>query len=187
MTSEIVAQITIASYCQLNVSHLVIRSGAVPLAKGTARCVRVPGSPDCGPDHLVCAAGINSSLRGFSSQPHAASTSGTAEPRVTGRPCWAHKKRWKCLHWKCSHICKGFGVAQHVSMAGGLPRDSGAVRAAGHDRKYGHTHALFALLTMLSCVTQFMLMTHAFTNTAASSRERVKPNEPSNAPKLGRG
>ena len=56
MTSEIVAQITVASYCQLNVSHLVIRSGAVPLAKGTARCVRVPGSPDCGPDHLVCAA-----------------------------------------------------------------------------------------------------------------------------------
>ena len=46
MTSEIVAQITVASYCQLNVSHLVIRSGAVPLAKGTARCVRVPGSRD---------------------------------------------------------------------------------------------------------------------------------------------
>jgi len=66
----------------------------------------------------------------------------------------------------------------------------GAVRAAGHDREYGHTHALFALLTMLPCVTQFMLRTHAFTNTSASSRERVKPNnnnEQSNPPKLGRG
>ncbi len=46
MTSEIVAQIAVASYCQLNLSHLIIRSGAVPLAKGTARCVRVPGSRD---------------------------------------------------------------------------------------------------------------------------------------------
>ncbi len=46
------------------------------------------------------------------------------------------------------------GLALH-SMAGGLPGDSGRVRAAGHDREYGHTHMLLALLTTLPCVTNF--------------------------------
>jgi len=72
------------------------------------------------PEYLVCAAGIVTLKHYWQLhllQPHAASTSGTAEPHVTARPCCAPEKRWKCLHWKCSHTCKGFGIAQH----GGRP------------------------------------------------------------------